>query len=113
MLETERLPSELVVQAAIRHWQGQGGNATIVHRGDAWGGAILIKLNLMDRTFQLLTQTRDSNGKLAWLRVKSGERFPESDADSYIERQLKRDPDLWVVEIEDRAGCHPFEGKIL
>ena len=26
---------------------------------------------------------------------------------------LKRDPDLWVVEVEDRAGRHPFDGKIL
>ena len=38
---------------------------------------------------------------------------PEAEADAYIARALKRDPDLWVVEIEDRAGRHLFEGKII
>ena len=113
MTESGRIASELTVQAALRRWQADGGMATVLHRGDAWGGAILLKLNLLDRTSQLLTQTRDDRGRPAWLRVKDGSRLSEADADAYIERQLARDPDLWVVEIEDRDGRHPFEGKVL
>lgn len=113
MTHSERISSELVVSAAIRRWQAAGGNAVIAHRGDSWGGAIIIKLNLLDHTFQLLTQTRGQDGSPAWLRVKDGARFAESEADAYIQRQLQRDPDLWIVEIEDRSGAIPFEGAIL
>ena len=37
----------------------------------------------------------------------------DEDADAYIARQLRYDPDLWVLEIDDREGRHPFDERIL
>ena len=34
-------------------------------------------------------------------------------ADAYIARAVERDPDLWVIEIEDRNGRNPFDGKLI
>ena len=101
------------MSAHLRRCNDQGLFAAVLRKGDAWGGALIVKLNLLDGTFKLLNQTRDIDGNIAWLGVQQGALMTEADASTYIERQVKRDPDLWVVEIEDKQGRNPFEGKIV
>jgi len=108
-----RIATELWVMAHIRQCSAQGIMATVVKRGDDWGGAVVIKLNLLGPGFKVLTQSRDIDGNIAWLQAKDGAVLNETDADEYIARQTARDPDLWVVEIEDRSGKIPFAGKLL
>ncbi|MDY0882717.1 DUF1491 family protein [Dongia soli] len=108
-----RLPSEMVVKATVRRCNSEGLFAAVLHHGDDWGGAIIVKINLLDGTSKVLTQSRDLDGNVAWLVANQGQVMTETEATSYIDRQVSRDPDLWVVEIEDRAGRNPFDGKIL
>ena len=108
-----RLPTDVLVMATIRRCNTEGNFAAVLHRGDDWGGAIIVKLNLLDGSNKVLTQSRDLDGKMAWLAANKGALMNETEASDYIERQVKRDPDLWVVEIEDRQGRNPFDGKIL
>jgi hypothetical protein len=108
-----RLSTELWVQAHLRRCAAEGLFAAVLRKGDVWGGAVIVKLNLLDGTFKVLSQTRDLDGRVAWLAVQQGALLAEADATAYIDRQVKRDPDLWVIEIEDRQGRNPFEGKII
>lgn len=108
-----RLRTDVWVKAHLRRCLIDGVPATLVRRGDATGGLVILKLNQLDQGCRVLSQSRDLDGRLAWLPALKGELVAEPEADAYIARAVERDPDLWVVEIEHREGWHPFEGKLL
>jgi hypothetical protein len=61
----------------------------------------------------VLSQVRDAEGRAAWLRATGAAPVDDATADAYVERQVQRDPDLWVVEFEAPDFRAPFEAKIL
>ena len=113
MTEPPRLKTNIIVQAALRISSLQAIPMVIARRGDGDAGTILVKLNQLDLGCTVLAQTRTPKGELAWLKATGETPVEEATADAYIARQVKRDPDIWVVEIEDRAGRPIFEGRIL
>jgi hypothetical protein len=108
-----RLKTGLAVQAAVRLCGMRAVPVVVTRRGDPDAGTILVKLNQLERGCTVLTQTRSKDGAPAWLRATGPTPVSEADADAYIARQAKRDPDLWIVEVEDRDGGSPFPGAIL
>jgi hypothetical protein len=108
-----RLRAGIWVQALIRRCSGAAVPAYVRRKGDPDAGAILIKLNRLASGCIVLTQARGQMGELLWLRGTGPEPVDEAAAEAYIARQANRDPDLWVVEIEDPKGEPLFEGKIV
>jgi hypothetical protein len=112
-LSEDRLPTELWVQAHLRRLSAEATPVALVRRGERERGTVLLKLNLLEGGCRILTQARDVDGRLGWLAALAGKLVPEAEADAYIARAVERDPDLWVIEIEDRAGRNPFDGKLI
>ncbi len=108
-----RLKTRMQVMAAVRVCTRYAIPIVIARRGDEDAGTILIKLNRLEQGFTVLTQTRTAAGDLAWLRATGEATVDEATADAYIARQVNRDPDLWVVEIEDRDARPIFAGRVL
>ncbi len=108
-----RLKTEFWVQACIRRGNAAGIAVTVVHKGDATRGSVLVKLNRLGGGCTVLAETQDARGMRAWIRGTGAEPVAEAAADDYIARNHKYDPDLWVIEVEDREGRLPFEGTIL
>lgn len=107
--DEDRIPTHVWLMAGVRSSNQQGVPAMIRHRGEANSGLVLLKITLLDGTARAYTQQRDLDGRLGWMGVPRDEALPEAEVEAYLDRALQRDPDLWVVEIEDRLGRNPFD----
>jgi hypothetical protein len=108
-----RLKSEIWVKALVRRCDLAAIGVAITARGDADAGAILIKLYDRAAGASVLAQARRADGMLGWMRATGPNPVTESDADAYIDRQRRRDPDLWVVEIESGSVAAVLDDPII
>ncbi|WP_419759259.1 DUF1491 family protein [Acidisoma sp.] len=108
-----RVKAQLWVQMALRLGDRDGRPGMVLRRGDADAGGVLVVLRDRDGGVSVLSQTRGEGGELAWLRSTGVEPVDQAKADAYVARQLKFDPDLWVIEFEAPDMLPPFEGKIV
>jgi|HubBroStandDraft_1064217.scaffolds.fasta_scaffold00018_89 hypothetical protein len=108
-----RLKTELWVQACIRRGDIESIPVMVLRRGDPTSGALLIKRNQFEQGCTVLVETRDAAGDRAWYPGTGPAPVAEAEADAYIARSRLRDPDLWVIEIEDRKGRLPFDETLL
>ncbi|MGE0046869.1 MAG: DUF1491 family protein [Hyphomonadaceae bacterium] len=99
------LKTEIWVQALIRRAEVGGAFAAVTRRGDPDGGATLVKVATLDGRARLYAPARDGEGERIWLDLSAGPLGVEERAiDEYARKRWEKDPDLWIVEIEDRAG---------
>lgn len=97
------ISTDVWVAALIRRAELGGASAVVVRRGDARAGAVLVKLwDSLNRRARLYTESIGPDGDRLW--IEPHPEAPESELDAYAERQARYDPDLWVVEVEDRQG---------
>lgn len=109
----DRLPTALWVDAHLKQLTIEGVPYYVTNTGAYASGTVILKLVASAQDCSLLIQQRDLDGNLGWMNAMKEETMPESKADDYIRRAISRDPDLWVIEIEDRTKRNPFEGKII
>lgn len=105
------LSSDLWVSALIRRAEIGGANAVVVRKGDARAGTVIVKTyDTSTRRARLYTEAFGPNGERLWIQPMNSD--TESELDAYVQRQIGHDPDLWVVEIEDRQGRHFITEKV-
>lgn len=101
-----RIPTHLWIDAEIRRLSDEGVGVYVTASGDRMGGIVVQKIANLSGQCRLLIQQRDLFGKMGWVNALGEDLVGEKEADDYILRSTGRDPDLWVVEIEDREMRH-------
>lgn len=102
-----RLTTRFWVDAYLARLRLQDIPAFVVAHGDDTGGAVLVKLATLDGAARLFQRSFDlMSGERRWVELTSG---AEPEVDAAVTRQRGFDPDLWVIEVEDRQGRHLLE----
>lgn len=104
-----RLKSAIWVSAYLRRAQVEGASAVLRRRGAEEAGAIFIKVSKLDGSADLYgpaPQTAFDDEPVDRLFAASMTGVPEADVEAKLAKEIRFDPDLWLVEVEDRAGRH-------
>lgn len=108
---TPRLTSDLWVSAYLTRLRLLEIPAFVVRKGDATAGSVLIKLNTLDGQAAAFQRQFDlMSGEREWVALATG---AEADVDASLSKQAGFDPDLWVIEVEDKQGRHLLDDPTL
>jgi hypothetical protein len=107
---TMRLKTALWVAAYIRRCQVEGVYGVVRRRGAEEAGAVFVRVSRLDGTSDLFGPAPQSafdeaeGAARAFTPSLANQSAPDADVEAYLARQVKFDPDAWIVEIEDRSG---------
>jgi hypothetical protein len=107
-----RLKSGIWVAAYIRRCQVEGAQAVLRRRGAEEAGAIFVKIDRLDGTAELFGPAPQSvfdeakPHDRAFVAVMKTRPTPVAEVEAYLAREVRFDPDVWIVEVEDREGRH-------
>lgn len=104
-----RLTSDFFVSALLRRCAAEGVVAVLRRRGAAEAGAIFVKVDRLDGRARLYgpapqTALAGREGERLFHRLHEVEDIDALAAEERMTREIRFDGDLWLVEIEDRAG---------
>jgi hypothetical protein len=107
-----RLKAGLWVKMALRMGDLDGRPGAVLRKGDPDAGGVLVVLRGRDG-LSVLSQMRAADGALAWMRATGAAPVDQAAADAYVARQVKFDPDLWVLEFDAPEFQPPFEATLI
>lgn len=102
---TSRVTSDFWVSAFRMRVDALNIPVYIRAKGDKTAGAIILKLDTLDGQAQAYSRSYDLDGNEEWVPLAHGS---DAEVEQALARQLKYDPDLWIIEIEDRSAQSLF-----
>lgn len=97
-----RLTADFWVKAYLARLRLADIAAYVTAKGDPDAGSVVVKCATLDGQARAFCRSYDlMGGARLWMELASG---PETEVDEALQRARSRDPDLWIIEIEDRQG---------
>lgn len=104
-----RLRSDIWVSAYIRRAEIEGAFAVLRQRGAVEAGAIFIRLDCLDGRNALFgpapqSDIEEDDAMRRFRRMHDTDWVDAAALEDRLLREKKFDPDLWIVDVEDRQG---------
>jgi hypothetical protein len=103
------LRADIWVSAYLRRAGVEGAFAALRRRGSAEAGAIYVLVDCLDGRVALFEPAPSKDDERRWMRAHDAEWITSAEAEAKLQRQLKFDPDIWIVETERRDGAHGLD----
>ncbi|OWU70837.1 GTP-binding protein Era [Roseovarius sp. 22II1-1F6A] len=103
MSAAPRLAAGFWVRAYLARLRLADIPAFVVAKGDEQAGAVLIKVNTLDGQAAAYQRIMAMDGSRPWDVLAQGD---DAEVEAALTRQRGYDRDLWLIEVEDRAGRH-------
>lgn len=109
-----RLKAGIWVQAYLRRCDQEGVSLIVMRHGDDDAGAVYIKVSLLDGRAMLFGPAPPSGDPFGgvsqqWISQFDKDVVDEPTVDQFLASQVKFDPDIWILVIEDRDGRHGLD----
>lgn len=103
-----RLRSDIWVAAYMRAQEVGGGFVTLRRRGAAEAGAVFVALDRLDGRCALFAPgpSEEETGERRFVRAHKAEWVESPEVSARLAREVQRDPDIWIVDVERRDGAH-------
>ena len=115
-----RLKSGIWAAAYLRRCQVEGAFAAVRRRGAEEAGAVFIIINRLDGTATLYGPAPQSAfdeaqpaDRMFSTVLGGGKPVPEAEIEARLAREIRFDPDVWILEVEDRAGRHFLDRTLI
>ena len=98
-----RLAAGIEVAAIVRRAEAAGDFATIVRKGDAERGALLLVISSRGRHVACLERTLELDGGYRWRATGPAESASSVEIDQFLAKRARFDEDFWAVELDIAA----------
>lgn len=107
-----RLRADFWVSAYLRRCAAEEASAVLRRRGAPEAGAIFVKVDRLDGAAalygpapqSLMSDAAEDGVERLWTRTHEPEWSDPASIEERLRKEIAFDPDLWIVEVEDRKG---------
>lgn len=97
---SERLPANLEAAGLVRQAEAEGGFGTILKRGDADRGALILHVTRRGKHHAFLERALGADGTYRWLQTGPAADAEPSALADWSQKRVRFDEDLWLIELD-------------